>query len=82
MQKSRQLGQNYISPEHIVLALFVSGDSAVKAVIEKCVSHPMHPINSPPRSMGPTEAHIKYAFCVSTIIGSRNIQQRPEHVTG
>ncbi|CAL5223254.1 g5736 [Coccomyxa viridis] len=34
-EKSRQLGQNYISPEHIVLALFVTGDSAVKAVIEK-----------------------------------------------
>ena len=34
VQKSRQLGQNYISPEHIVLALFVT-DSAVKAVIER-----------------------------------------------
>ena len=40
MQKSRQLGQNYISPEHIVLALFVAGDSAVKAVIEKCAFTP------------------------------------------
>ena len=35
MQKSRQLGQNYISPEHIVLALFTNGDSGVKAVIER-----------------------------------------------
>lgn len=35
LQKSRQLGQNYISPEHIVLALFTTGDSGVKAVIER-----------------------------------------------
>jgi len=35
VQKSRQLGQKYISPEHIVLALFTTGDSTVKAVIDK-----------------------------------------------
>ena len=34
-QKSRQLGQNYISPEHIVLALFTTGDSGIKAVIDR-----------------------------------------------
>ena len=49
VQKSRQLGQNYISPEHIVLALFVSADSAVKAVIEKCVLPPCIPLVSTPQ---------------------------------
>ena len=39
MQKSRQLGQNYISPEHIVLALFTTGDSGAKAVIERCTAY-------------------------------------------
>lgn len=48
-QKSRQLGQNYISPEHIVLALFTTGDSSVQAVIGRCVSDAMmQMLNSPP----------------------------------
>ncbi|CAK0784796.1 hypothetical protein CVIRNUC_008000 [Coccomyxa viridis] len=34
-EKSRQLGQNYISPEHIVLALFTTGDTGIKAVIDR-----------------------------------------------
>ena len=38
-QKSRQLGQNYISPEHIVLALFTTGDTGIKAVIDRCAVH-------------------------------------------
>lgn len=35
MQEARKLGQNYISSEHVVLALFSVGNVGVKQVIDR-----------------------------------------------
>ena len=74
VQKSRQLGQNYISPEHIVLALFVAGDSAVKAVIERCAFRPCAYNNHERR---PTA--VQSDFSSSTI---RNTRTGQLHIIG